>query len=182
MDVIISENYLCFATLIEMVLRDSGINDISRFYVAEQLGITLPTGYSKLNIAAKYSDDIFEQGIKIEDNRLNTFFKENNICLHAEYYHATPFTMLEEEFKHIHFDYVIFLFSYGELMHKFNLKDVGHVALYMNNIENGKIDLYDPGPDNPGIKTVNCYELEEAMYQRRGGYLTVSRIKKYVNI
>lgn len=175
MDLIISENYLCFATLIEIILRDFGNKDISRFFVAEQLGITLPVGYSKLNIAAEYSDDSFQQGIKVEADRLNSFFKENNIALYAKYYHATPFTMLEEGLRRFPYDYVIFLFSYGELMHKSELREVGHAALYMNNMDNGKIDIYDPGPNDSGIKTVNCYELEEAMYQRRGGYLTICK-------
>ena len=59
MEYIQSENYLCFATLLEMILNDIGIQKYTRFDIAEELGITLPSSAQGLVNKANYSDDEF---------------------------------------------------------------------------------------------------------------------------
>ena len=171
-----SENYLCFATLLEMILNDVGIQKYSRYDIAEELGITLPLNAKGLVDKADYSDDEFEWGIKVDSDKLNMFFNEHGISLHAKYIHATPYTMLEEEIRKWNQCYVIFLFSYGELIGNSELQEIGHAALFVNMPTTQKVCIYDPGPKDSGEKNINCYRLEEAMYQRRAGYVLIQKV------
>lgn len=171
-----SENYLCFATLLEMILNDVGIQKYSRYDIAEELGITLPLNAKGLVDKADYSDDEFEWGIKVDSDKLNMFFNEHGISLHAKYIHATPYTMLEEEIRKWNQCYVIFLFSYGELIGNSELQEIGHAALFVNMPTPQKVCIYDPGPKDSGEKNINCYRLEEAMYQRRAGYVLIQKV------
>jgi len=171
-----SENYLCFATLLEMVLYDIGMQKYTRFDIAEELGITLPSSARGLVRGADYSDDEFEWGIRIDSKKLNMFFQKNGIKLHAEYIHATPYTMLEEEIRKWSQCYVIFLFSYGELIGDSELQEVGHAALFVDMPDSQKVRIYDPSPKDSGEKSINCYRLEEAMYQRRAGYVLIQKV------
>lgn len=140
-----SENYLCFATLLEMILRDIGIQRYTRFDIAEELGITLPQSENGFVNRAVYSDNAFEWGIKMDAKKLNAFFKKADIALSAEYIYTTPYTMLEDEVKKWKQCYVIFLFSYGELINNFDLQKVGHAALFINMPNKQEICMYDPG-------------------------------------
>lgn len=175
MEYIQSENYLCFATLLEMILNDIGIQKYTRFDIAEELGITLPSSARGLVNKANYSDDEFEWGIRIDSKKLNTFFQKKGIILQAKYIRATPYTMLEEEIRKWNQCYVIFLFSYGELVGNSELQEVGHAALFVDMPSPQKVRIYDPGPKDSGEKNVNCYRLEEAMYQRRAGYVLIQK-------
>lgn len=170
-----SENYLCFATLLEMILNDIGIQRYTRFDIAEELGITLPLSAKGLVNKANYSNDEFEWGIRIDPKKLNTFFQKKGIILQAEYIQATPYTMIEEEIRRWKQCYVIFLFSYGELIGNLELQEVGHAALFIDMPNPQKVRIYDPGPKDSGEKNVNCYRLEEAMYQRRAGYILIQK-------
>lgn len=170
-----SENYLCFATLLEMVLNDIGIQKYTRFDLAEELGITLPSSVRGLVNKAEYSDDEFEWGIRVDSKKLNAFFQKKGIILQAKYIHATPYTMLEEEIRKWNQCYVIFLFSYGELVGNSELREVGHAVLFIDMPNPQKVRIYDPGPKDSGEKNVNCYRLEEAMYQRRAGYVLIQK-------
>ena len=171
MEYIESENYLCLATLIEIVLKDIGIRKYTRFDIAEELGITLPPSARGLVKGASYSEDEFQLGIKIDSEKMNSFFDRNEINLHAKYTQATPYTMLEEQISKWNQCYVIFLYSYGELVGNSELQDVGHAALFISMPNQQEVRIYDPGPKDSGEKNVCCYRLEEAMYQRRGGYI-----------
>lgn len=176
MEYIKSENYLCFATILEMILKDIGIQRYTRFDIAEKLGITLPSNARGLVKGAYYNDDEFEWGIRVDSEKLNFFFQKNRINFQARYIHATPYTMLEEEARKWSQCYVIFLFSYGELIGNSELQEVGHAALLVDMPDSQNVRIYDPGPKDSGKKSVNCYRLEEAMYQRRAGYVLIQKV------
>ena len=67
-----AENYLCFAALIEMILKNqkSDVLNISQFSIANELGVTVPKGYKRLVANQNYSDSEYEYGIKIDDEKL----------------------------------------------------------------------------------------------------------------
>lgn len=176
MNYIKSENFLCFATLLEMIFCDIGIEEYTRFDIAENLGITLPPSAKGLVRNAAYSNYEYEWGIRIDSQKLNTFFHKSGINLHAEYILTTAYTMLDEEVKKWDHCYVIFLFSYGKLIGNFELQDVGHAALFIDMQNPQEIRIYDPGPKDCGKKKVSCYRMEEAMYQRRGGYVLIKKL------
>ena len=170
-----AENYLCFAALLEMILGDVGVG-YTRFEIAENLGVTLPLRAKGRLKGAEYSNNEFEWGIKVDSGKLNEFFRKNKINLHAEYIHTTPYTMLEEKIKKWNQCYVIFLFSYGELIGNSELQEMGHAMLFINMVDSQNIRVYDPGPNDCGEKVINCYRLEEAMYRRRAGYVILHKI------
>ena len=83
--------------------------------------------------------------------------------------------MLKEEVRKWVQCYVIFLFSYGELIGSFEFQEVGHAALFVDIINPQEVCIYDPGPKDSGEKKVSCYRLEEAMYKRRAGYVLIKK-------
>lgn len=172
-----SEDYLCFATLLEMVFNDIGVQKYTRFDIAEDLGITLPLRAKGFLKRAHYSDDEFEWGIKVSSESLNAYLKKNGINLWAQYIRVTPYTMLEDEVRKWNQSYVIFLFSYGELIGDSKFEEVGHAALFINMFDSSKICIYDPGPDASGKKNIDCYCLENAMYKRRAGYILLHKVE-----
>lgn len=176
MEYIKSENYLCFATILEMILKDSGIHRLTRFDIVEELGIMLPSTARKLVKNAYYSDNQFDWGIRIDTEKLNLFFQKNRISFQAEYIYATPCTMIKEEVEKWSQCYVIFLFSYGELISDSELQEVGHAALFIDMRDSQNVCIYDPGPKDAGEKIVNCCKLEEAMYQRNAGYVLIRKL------
>lgn len=180
MDYIKSESFLCVATLLEMILRDQGDIKHDRFRIANDIGITLPPTQEKLKNRirnAKISSDVVECGIRIDPVQIEDLFKKYGVTLNVEYMRATPFLMLKDEEKSWGNAYVIFLFSYGELVDNTDLEDVGHAALYIGHSSDFQtVTIYDPGPDGYGKKDVKTMVLEEAMYQRRGGYLLIKKI------
>lgn len=176
MEYLKSENYFCFATLLEMILNDFGYNEYTRFDIAEELGITLPSSAKGIVNKANYSNNELDWGIKINAENINRFFSKNHIKLHSEYIYATPYTMIEEDVKEWNQCHVVFLFSYGKLIGNLDLENLGHAALFLYMHSKQEVCIYDPGPKDCGKKIVNCYRLEEAMYQRRGGYILFQRI------
>lgn len=59
---------------------------------------------------------------------------------------------------------------------KSDLQKIGHAALFVNMPNQQEVCIYDPGPRESGEKNVDCYRLEEAMYQRRAGYILVQKV------
>lgn len=171
-----SENFLCFATLIEMILNDIGIQKYTRFDIAEELGITLPLSERGIIKNANYSEDKFDWGICVDSEKLNSFFKMGEINLQSKYIYATPYTMLKQETLNWDKCYVIFLFSYGELTYNIELQEIGHSVLFIDMPNSREVRIYDPGPKESGEKNVDCYRMEEAMYQRRAGYIIIHEI------
>lgn len=97
MEYIQSENYLCFATLIEMILKDIGIREYTRFDFAKDLGITLPPSESGMIGRVDYTNDEFDWGIRVDSEKINTLFYKIGINLQTKYVHVTPYTMIREE-------------------------------------------------------------------------------------
>lgn len=179
MEYIKSESFLCVASLLEMILRDQGDKRHDRFQIANELGITIPPTQLELKKRipkAKISSNEYEYGIMINPIQFEQLFKNYGVALNVEYIKATPFIALGNDEKDWNNAYVLFLFSYGELIHDPDLEQIGHAALYITHSADSRFfTIYDPGPDDCGEKNVKTSTLEEAMYQRRGGYLLISR-------
>ena len=170
---IVSEHFLCLATIVEMILNDIGITQYDRFVIAESLGIVLPLSEYGWIRGAQYSDNMERWGIPFNERRLNDFFAKRSIPLYADYTFATPFSLTEEEINTWQDCYVIILLSYGEYNGNLDLLRCGHAVFYLGKSDEKLLTIYDPGPDESGKKRISASILGEAMYQRKGGYIRI---------
>lgn len=175
MNYVVAENYLCFYALLEMVLFDVGIKKFRQYDLANEFGVVVPNGYSIPNVYknVSFSDDVFNHGAHIDKDKINCFFKINNIGLKMSYqaesiwsehdYDKYMCSPIEEK------RYYIYAFSYGYLYNESRNYRVGHVALLLNCKEGNLLEIYDPGPRNAGKKTVNRNIMHDAMDEIYGG-------------
>ena len=171
---VIARNYLCVLALIEMIISDLyGSTLYSQLDLAEIFGITIPIGKDIPIRNIRYSSITTELGVHIDENKLNTFFRNNGIDLFVTYYSANPFEYnqideysSEDLRRH---KYILYTYSYGYLFNDPEKMNVGHAALFVKSLSQSVIQIYDPGPINCGVKTVNRADLHEAMLYRSGG-------------
>lgn len=173
MEFIKADNYLCFAALLEMIIKDQKIYSCDQYTIAEQLGVTLSAENQNIRHNVTLSKNSFKLGITADIKRLNKFFANNNIHLKATIYHVTPYTSLCDDVRLFKNNYTVLLLSYGVLYGKIDMLNVGHAILYIEMVGTCAMRIYDPGPDGCGFKIIDCYRIEEAMYERQGGYLII---------
>ena len=184
MKYIIANNYLCFYAILEMILLDCGCSKFTQFSLANKFGVVLPNGYVIERVEnVIYSDNTREQGAHIHERILNDFFERTNIPLYVSYASCGPFFDFN---KYLDIDqgeqshsskenYYIYTFSYGSLYHEVQNLSVGHVSLFIDCPSHDNISIYDPGPRNPGLKTVSKIALYDAMEDIAGGVYLISK-------
>lgn len=179
MEKVFAINYLCVYAMIEMVLKDIGKKDLDQIHLANQFGVTLPAGeYIEGVSNVEYCTDERECGAHIDIDRLNSFFSEKGIPLNASYIKANPFDCYDKAERHDAHMYIIYLYSYGSLNNDIEKKNVGHASMKIDNIENGIVSIYDPGPLGAGIKKIRLNKMYDAISDCNGGILILERISK----
>lgn len=177
---IVAENYLCFYTILEMILSDIGIDKFSQYDLANEFGVVLPNGYDIPEVRNVYfSEDVREQGAHVDVVKINAFFVRNGINLRVSYVEENPYIDYEyDQYDNLSTKkvvYCIYAFSYGDLYHEAHNHNVGHVALLLNCPSPNKIEIYDPGPRAAGVKIVNKFSMHDAMEAIRGGMYIFER-------
>ena len=179
MRLIIADNYLCFESLLEMILSD--VNPSSHFTqtdLAELFGITIPKGEHTIIKNVHYSNNIEEYGTNVCVEDINNFFDINSIPLKLTFLssnHLDEMTFGEQIAMKIESAYIVFAFSYGVLYNEPHNHCVGHVTLLEHiDAKADLIQVYDPGPRNPGSKIFNIDDMLYAM-KRRGGVFFFTR-------
>ena len=174
MDYVIADNYLCSLALLEMILKENGRN-ISQYDLAEIVGITVPEKYSGSVKNIVYSHDLNNYGVNLTPEKLCQFFAKNGVAVDVIYLDALRINEIELNVileKYIEQGkYVVFAFSYGVLYGKTLLSNLGHVSLLERVISDDIIQIYDPGPDNSGVKCVRISDMYDAMRQKGGLYI-----------
>lgn len=171
---IIAENYLCFLALIEMIIEDIiGKSYIDQFYLAEYFGVVVPAEY-KIDVKnIQYSNKDRELGVHLNEAKLNVFFENTGIPLHADYIHVSQYEENKiDDFRYPDLrdnNYIVYTYSYGELYHMPELNNNGHVALLDKVISEDCVRIYDPGPKDYGYKEVSRFNLYEAMRLIKSG-------------
>ena len=175
MKYIIAEKFLCFLTLLEMIIDDIDQCEVTRFDLAETIGITVPVGY-EINIKNKrYSNNPNEYGVNMSAEVILDIFKTNEIECSVKY--IDGLSLKEEDmldFIRRHFGqnkYIVFAFSYGRLYNKNELDELGHVSLLTGVVDDDTLKVYDPGPDGAGIKCINIDSMFWAMRKKGGIYI-----------
>lgn len=175
MNYIKSENYLCFLTLLEMILSDSQKSLLTQYALAEKFGITVPPDYTTTLKNVTFSSNPRDLGVQITKSRLETFFQTEDIPMDVGYYDGSTLNefTLDTQLKEFQDSdkYAIFTISYGSLYGKIELLELGHAILLVEVNNDDTVTIYDPGPKDSGLKDVKIDDLCVAM-RSRGGIFT----------
>lgn len=170
MEFITAENYLCFYSLFEMILRDMGRNKWSQYSLANIFGVVLPNGEKIPNVDnVIYDDNEAMCGAHIDCNMINDFFKKESIALQINYVKANPYGVYNIDNEIMKDKYCIYAYSYGALYDEVLNINVGHTSLFLRDVNQEEIEIFDPGPRNAGRKVVKKYKMYDAMYDSKGG-------------
>ena len=175
MKYVIAENYLCFLSLLEMIIEDATSLKMTQQDLAEEFGITVPHGYKTEFNNIKFSSVENDYGVQISEEKLQEFFDEKGIELRIKYIDGTRINELDLDVRFAKYlkekKYVILAYSYGVLYNKSNHNSLGHVALLEKVIGEYIIQIYDPGPDEAGVKKMGILKMYDAMRQKGGLYI-----------
>lgn len=179
MKYVVAENYFCFLALLEMIIEDYTSIKITQQDMAEEFGIIVPEGYNASIKNIKYSSVENDYGVKISEEKLQKFFDENGISLSVKYIdgiriNETDFDVRLAKYLKTN-KYVIFAFSYGMLYNKNNHSGLGHVSLLEKVIREDIIQIYDPGPDEVGVKETSIFKMYDAM-RTKGGLYVIDKV------
>ena len=171
-----SHPYMCFDALLAMIVKDVfPQSHFSQDYFAEQFGVTIPYGEHTKIKNVRFSNNIEEYGTSVNTNDINVFFDKNKIPLSISFIpanyidEATFDVFLIENCQNA---YVVFAFCYGILYNEPLNANIGHVSLLNGFVSTTySLEIYDPGPRNPGMKVVKIDNMFYAMKRRGGVYL-----------
>lgn len=174
MNYVIADNYLCFLALLEMILSEKGLC-ISQYDLAEFTGIVVPEECSVSIKNVRFSTKQNDYGVSASPMLLQEVFRELGIAIDVLYLDALQIDELELDVLLYQYisqgKYVIFAFSYGVLYNKASYFDLGHVSLLEQIFGDDLIQIYDPGPNNPGKKNVRVSDMYAAMRKKGGLYI-----------
>lgn len=178
-----SKPFLCVASLLQIIIKTELNIDFDQNEIGNYFGVYVPLDYSgKLSNIVRTSDKS-KWGIIITKNEVNNFFKKNNLPLREQYLDISLYEdwSFEEEIKSLLNNNVNLIcgFDYGYLLNNYKPSFIGHVALLLSISENCRdsFKIYDPGPKEPGVKTVKSIELYNAIRLKRNGIWKIMKVK-----
>lgn len=179
---VLGENYLCFYSLMEMILDDLGYNEWNQFSLANMFGVVLPNNHIINGVEnVKISDDERMYGAHIDCRGMNEFMEKFKIPLKVSYIPSNPYGEYEVNKRYLMNKYCIYTYSYGSLYGETDKWQVGHASLFLKYINDDEVEIYDPGPRGAGEKNVKLYTLYEAMYDARGGFYIFEKLERNMN-
>ena len=179
MNYVIAENYLCFLALLEMIIEDATNLKITQQELVEEFGIIVPNGYKVNYNNIKFSTIENDYGVKISKEKLQEFFDIKGIGLRVSYIDGACINELDLDVRLARYlkekKYVILAYSYGVLYNKSKHNRLGHVALLEKVVGEDIIQIYDPGPDDEGVKKMSILKMYDAM-RKKGGLYIIEKI------
>lgn len=176
---VIAEQYLCFPAMLEMVIYNTTGKSISQYNIAERFGITVPFNYSGALKNIIKSNDSSQYGTHIEEKDINAFLTETGIPLKCEYIEGKRINDIffsERIEKFLSQDMTIICsYSYGYLYGVKGAISLGHISQVLSIDNNETVQIYDPGPDRHGVKSVSSILLHDAIRYRNGGLYLFTR-------
>jgi hypothetical protein len=166
-----SENYLCVASLLELVLYQFGYS-VSRYEISNYFGVNLPIGVTIDKISNyKNIDDPNFFGIVIMPNLINQFFECYNIMLTEDYISIN--TISEDSFvslvdKKIANAFILCGYDYGYVHNEEKNLGIGHVSI-ISEIDDRYAIIFDPGPRNYGFKKIDSDRLFSGIRRKNDG-------------
>ena len=177
---IVAQPFLCVAAILEIILKKEGYNQYNQQMIAESLGVNIPIDHKSSIKNINYTMDSNKWGIVLKNNTLTNWFMKNNINLVEDF--ISIFTISEFKFLDIINQllitpyHLVCGFDYGYLYNKQGNK-IGHVSLIIGT-ECEQVILLDPGPDQPGEKMVNGYDLFSAIKRKEDGIWIVKKLNR----
>lgn len=176
----IAKNFYCFPALIEVICKHRYGIDVDQVSIGSALGIVLPSDNFESRENSFSQPVIMEEfGVHVAPDKVQQYFMSIGVNVNVEikyesqifdgYLASEISNMLKPKTD------VICGFSYGELYRKPSLSQFGHVSLVLDVMENGRIKIFDPGPENAGVKEVDELKLYDAMHIGRNGFLMAIR-------
>lgn len=162
--IVIAKPNWCVPATLEMVLKHFGIGSFSQEIIAQQFEIVPAT------------DNIDHRiwGAQINNNTINSFFVANQLALCEKF---IPISHFYDEFfmaERIHALLqkrvsIICGYNYTRLFGKHD-DSFQHVSIIVDLLANGEeICLLDPGPKEPGYKTIKTVDLFYAIKAAQDG-------------
>ena len=176
----IAENYLCVPAVLETILESENIHSLNMYSIADYFGVVLPCNitYPMINNVS-HSSKSKELGITLKYDSINTFFADFNIPLCEQY---IGINMIHRDFF---VDYVSDILSSGkhiicgfEYHSLYNTigEYTGHVSIIVDaDVSKETINILDPGPKEPGQKTILAESLYRAVSFAKDGLWVISR-------
>jgi hypothetical protein len=128
----------------------------------------------------EYTNDEDKWGIVIDKDTINNFFKKKNLPLIETYISISE--IAEYNFYDIlntailNNNHVIFGYDYNLLFKNIKSK-IGHVSLISRVISDSIIEIYNPGPENWGLKQFKLDDLYYAIKAKNDGLWIISKLK-----
>lgn len=179
---LISQPYLCVATLVAIIVNNETSLKVRQEDIAEYFGVNVPMDYVGSIINSFKTNDVNKLGIVLSEEGLNPFFKSHNFLLVERYRPISLYTdwMFEDILMKAKKDncYLICGYDYG-MLYNGKPNGVGHVSIILDIEAAGrsKVSIYDPGPDNPGIKTIDTEDLYYAIHTKKNGLWIIESTK-----
>lgn len=177
---VVAENFYCFPALLEIVFRQRYGVSVDQKEIGRMLGVAKPIEHRCFDRAVSQCDDMRDWGVHVDLGALRRLFESMGVSVDVQMRNVNSIFegCLSEVIKELKSDGsdVICGFSYGELYGIHSLLQCGHVALVLSLKENGVVEMYDPGPKNPGVKDFDDLKLFEAMRVRDGFLLSIRRL------
>lgn len=175
MKYVIAENYLCFLALLEMIIGDATLSNVTQQEIAEELGVVVPYGYETDIKNKKYSNIENDYGVNVSEEAVQNLFVKMKLNLSIKYIDGVRLNEIDLDCKLTRYikerKYIIFAFSYGALYDKKEHINLGHTVLLENLVDDNIIQIYDPGPDASGQKRINIFKMYDAMKVKGGLYI-----------
>ena len=177
-DSTVAYKYLCLPASIESLLRYKGYKQLSQIEIANSLGVTFPDDYLQDQICNyAFSSTPYTWGVRPDPQAISKMLQDYSINLSCRFYHSSEYEdwSFENSVQQASNagDGIILCFDYR----LFSLKEAssfGHAALllgYEGDGFRGRLSVFDPGPEDYGVKQVRAEEMFLSMRSINGGWL-----------
>lgn len=174
--VVISAQYCCVAATLESIFRRHGIDNISQYDIANEIGIValnsdrerLPQELTNVT----YTNDVKQVGMHLTNNSLNEFFVKHNLPLQETYigWRSISEINIDSMLQAVSEDYdVIFYFDFGDLYNEERNRGVGHSSVFISLDAGYMVSHLSPGPRFLGLNKHGSEDVARAIRSRAGG-------------
>jgi hypothetical protein len=184
--------HLCFAVCLQIAARETAGLELDPAVIANHLGVVLPVGSDSSALvergvtAIRFDGDPNLWGITPAIPALNAFLKQATGFLGCSFESISTFQDWEFENRLTELTesgrFPIVGFDYNSLLGDADQAGPGHcgVAYRVRQSTRSVIEIYDPGPDRAGFKTVDAFSLYRACRRKHGGIWLLSHSQQPV--
>jgi hypothetical protein len=175
---VIAYKYLCLPASIESLLRHKGYKQLSQIEIANYLGVTFPNDYQQDKIHNHtYSGSPDLCGVRPDPLNISKMLQDYSVELSCRFHNYSEYEDWSFEYSvqqaNSAGDGIILCFNY-RLFSLDRTDSFGHTALllgYEGDGFRGQLSVFDPGPEDYGVKKVIAEDMFLSMRSINGGWL-----------